>query len=105
MALIEDDLEALRSLIREEVRGEIEPFRKEVNARFDTVQGQILELFERDDDRQKEYVVIKGQLDRHDQEFIKLGKQLDRIEKKVDRHDQYFDDLDSRVAALEQKRA
>ncbi len=105
MSLTENDLKALRSLIREEVRGEIEPFRKEVNTRFDTVQGQILELYDRDNKRQEEYVVIKEQLDRHDKQFEKIDGHLDRIEKKVDRQNQYIEDLDARVTALEKKSA
>ena len=109
MALTEDDLKALRLLMREEINDafehRFEPFRHEVNTRFEN-------LYAQNEKREQEYLLMKEQLDRHDKQFEKTEKRFDniderlvRIEKKVDRQNQYLDDLDARVAVLEKKRA
>ena len=91
MSLTEDDFKALRLLIREEVRGEVQPFREEVNQRLRVIDERFDYLYKQDE--------------KWEQEFLSIGNQLDRMEKKLDRHDQYFDDLDIRVGAIEKKRA
>lgn len=95
MSLTENDLKALRLLMREEINDALEqrfePFRNEVNERFREVDRRFDGLYAQNEKREQEYLLMNAQ--------------LDRIEKKADRHDQYFDDLDSRVAALEKKSA
>lgn len=105
MSLTEDDLKTLRLLIREEVRGEIQPFREEVNRRFRLVDERFDYLYKQDEKWEQEFLSIGRQLDRHDKKFETIDARLDRIEKKVDRQNQYFDDLDARIAALEKRSA
>ena len=48
MAFSEDELTALRFLLREELQAEVRPFRDEVDKRFDEVATQIDGLYQRD---------------------------------------------------------
>ena len=94
MALTDHDLMAIAKLMSEAVgpiQNEVTGLRREMIARFETIQGQVLELYNFDKKRQEEYIFIKAQ--------------LERIERKIDRRDQYFDDMDARVTVLEHKTA
>ena len=64
MALDHSDIEALRTLISEGVSTALEPFRAEVNHRFDEVSQQIDGLYKRDETREQEFEVLKGQFKR-----------------------------------------
>jgi hypothetical protein len=99
MALTEEDFKALRLLMREE----IEPFRNEVNERFRDVDARIEGLYAQNEKREQEYVFIKEQLSRQEQQLAKQNVQLTEISKELSRHTQYFDDLDKRVTALESR--
>ena len=46
MAFTDDELRALRLLLREELRAEVQPFRNEVGKRFNEVATQIDGLYE-----------------------------------------------------------
>jgi len=95
MALTEYELKALRSLIKEELQGqfqpfrddvdrrfegvpqtvrsllqeELKPFRDEVNERFDEVATQIDGLYQRDEKREQEYLSIREQIRRVETKF------------------------------------
>jgi len=56
MAFTEDDMKALRLLLREELRAEVRPFRNEVGKRFDEIATQMDGLYQRDETREQEYV-------------------------------------------------
>ena len=99
MALTEEDLKALRLLMREEIA----PFREEVNERFRQVDTRIEGLYARDEKREHEYLFIKEQLGRQEQQLTKQEQQLTEIAKELGRHTQYFDDVDKRVTVLEKK--
>lgn len=61
MALTADDLDTLRTLLREELatKEEIETLRSEMSSRFDIVSEQILGLYERDEKREQEYLFMR----------------------------------------------
>jgi predicted nuclease with TOPRIM domain len=63
-ALSEDELTALRFLLREELQTEVRPFRDEVGKRFDEVATQMNGLYQRDEKREQEYLSIREQLRR-----------------------------------------
>jgi predicted nuclease with TOPRIM domain len=102
MPLTEDDLKALRLLMREEIHDafeqRFEPFRKEVNERFREVDGRFEDLYAQNERREQEYVFVREQLSRQE-------KQLTGISEQLSRHDQYFTDFDIRISELEKKRA
>jgi hypothetical protein len=94
MALTEEDLKAMRLLMREEIG----PFREEVNERFRQVDTRIEGIYARDEKREQENLFIKEQLSRQEGQLTEISKELRR-------HTQYFDDLDKRVTKLERKSA
>ena len=93
MALTEDDLKAMRLLMREEIHDafeqRFEPFRRDVDGRFEGLYAQNAK-------REQEYLFIKEQLKRQDEQLTEISKELGR-------HTQYFDDVDNRITALEKK--
>jgi chromosome segregation ATPase len=102
MPLTDNDLTALRLLIREEVHDalerSLEPFRNEVTDHFDY-------LFKQDEKREQEYLAISNQLDRlfkqdesREHKYLATSKQLDRIESKVDGHEQRIHVLEKKTA-------
>jgi tRNA(Ser,Leu) C12 N-acetylase TAN1 len=64
MALTEDDMKALRLLLREEMQAEVRPFRHEVGKRFDEIATQMDGLYQRDEKREQEYLSIREQIRR-----------------------------------------
>lgn len=94
MALDKDDLEAIRHLLREEIRpivqAEIKPienrlgslenklsdFKSQVNAQFDKTQESFEELFARDETRKQEDFF-------RDEHFKRLEERVDALDKKV----------------------
>lgn len=66
MAITEDELNALRFLLREELHSEVRPFREEVNKRFDEIATQMDGLYQRDEKREQEYLSICEQMRRLD---------------------------------------
>ncbi len=59
MALTENDLKAIQLLMKQEVESGLEPFREEVNSRFDQITTQIDGLYKRDETREQEYLVLR----------------------------------------------
>ena len=55
MAFTDDELRALRLLLRQERQSEILPFRNEVGKRFDEVFIQMDRFYQRDEGREQEY--------------------------------------------------
>ena len=66
MAITEDELKALRLLLKEEFQSEVRPFREEVNKRFDEIATQMDGLCQRDEKREQEYLSISEQIRRLD---------------------------------------
>ena len=64
MAISDDELNALRLLLKDEIQSEIRPFREEVNKRFDEIATQIDGLYLRDEKREQEYLSIREQIRR-----------------------------------------
>ena len=64
MAFTEDEVKALRLLLREELDAKLQPFRNEVGKRFDQVATQIDGLYRRDEKREQEYLFIREQIRR-----------------------------------------
>ena len=62
MPMTEDELNALR--LREELRGELNPFRGEVARRFDEIALQMDGLYQRDEKREQEYLSMREQIKR-----------------------------------------
>ena len=61
MPLTEDEMKALRLLLREELQAELRPFRHEVSKRFAEVATQMDGLYQRDERREQEYASISEQ--------------------------------------------
>jgi archaellum component FlaC len=76
MTLSPKDLEAIRLLLREEMRNELQPFQAKVDKRFDDVFNNFDALFLRDEKREQEYVTIQEQVSR-------LEKRVENLEKIV----------------------
>jgi hypothetical protein len=64
MPLTEDEMKALRLLLREELESQFRPFRHEVSKRFDEVASQMDGLYQRDVKREQEYLSIREQIRR-----------------------------------------
>ena len=64
MSMTEDELNALRLLLREELQAELKPFRAEVGKRFDEMATHIDGLYQRDEKREQEYFSIREQIRR-----------------------------------------
>jgi len=69
MPLTEDEMKALRLLLREELSAEVRPFRHEVSKRFDEVATQMDGLYQRDEKREQEYLSIREQIRRLEAKF------------------------------------
>jgi len=69
MPLTEDEMKALRLLLREELQAEIRPFRSEIGKRFSEVATQIDGLYQRDEKREQEYLSIREQIRRIESRF------------------------------------
>ena len=69
MAFTEDDIKALRLLLREEMQAEVRPFRVEVGKRFDEVATHMDGLNQRDERREQEYLSIQEQIRRLEARF------------------------------------
>ena len=94
MALDKSDLEAIRTLMREEIKSEIDPFRHEVEKRFDDVNQRISAfqlqvdaqftevqnnfegLYARDEKREQENLALNEQIKRHDERIETLEKKV-----------------------------
>lgn len=69
MPLTEDEMKALRLLLREELQAAVRPFRNEVIKRFDEVVTQMDGLYQRDEKREQEYLSIREQIRRLEAKF------------------------------------
>lgn len=69
MPMTEDELKALRLLLREELQAELRPFRAEVGKRFDEIASHIDGLYQRDEKREQEYFSIREQIKRIERRF------------------------------------
>jgi hypothetical protein len=69
MTFTEDELRALRLLLREELESQILPFRNDVDKRFEQVATQIDGLYQRDEKREQEYLSIREQIRRLEAKF------------------------------------
>jgi len=67
--ITEDEMKALRLLLRNELQAEIRPFRNEVSKRFDEVATQMDGLYQRDERREQEYLFIREQIRRLEAKF------------------------------------
>ena len=64
MPITDEEMNALRQLLREEIETQIRPFREEVNQRFKDIATQIDDLYQRDEKREQEYLAIREQIQR-----------------------------------------
>ena len=62
MPITEVEMNALRLLLKEELQAQLQPFREEVNKRFDEVATQMDGLYKRDEKREQEYLSIREQI-------------------------------------------
>ena len=69
MPITEDEMKALRLLLRNELQAEIRPFRNEVSKRFDEVVTQMDGLYQRDERQEQEYLFIREQIRRLEAKF------------------------------------
>lgn len=75
MALENEDIKRIAELIQP-LRDDITQLRTEMNAQFDEVQNNFEGLYSRDEKREQEYLILRGQLAR-------LESRVDELEKKV----------------------
>ena len=64
MPITEGEMNALRLLLKEELRTQLQPFREEVNKRFDEIATQMDGLYQRDEKREQEYLSIREHIRR-----------------------------------------
>jgi len=64
MPMTEDEMAALRLLLREELQAELNPFRAEVSRRFEEMAYHIDGLYQRDERRESEYFSSREQIKR-----------------------------------------
>ena len=64
MPITEGEMNALRLLLKEELRTQLQPFREEVNKLFDEIATQMDGLYRRDENREQEYMSIREQIRR-----------------------------------------
>lgn len=64
MPITSEEMNALRLLLKEEFETQLQPFREEVNQRFDEIATQIDRLYQRDEKREQEYLSMREQLRR-----------------------------------------
>lgn len=64
MPITNEEMNALRLLLKEEFEIQFQPFREEVNHRFDEIARQIEGLYQRDEKREQEYLFIREQIGR-----------------------------------------
>jgi hypothetical protein len=69
MPITEDDMRALRLLLREELQSELGSLRNDVDKRFDEIASQIDRLYQRDEKREQEYMSIREQIRRLEAKF------------------------------------
>jgi hypothetical protein len=62
--IAEEEMGALRLLLKEELQTQLQAFRAEVNKRFDEVAKQIDGLYQRDEKREQERLSIREQIRR-----------------------------------------
>ena len=70
MPLTEDEMKALRLLLREELHAQVRPLRDEMSRRFNEVATQIDGLYQRDENREQEYLSIREQIRRLEAKFV-----------------------------------
>ena len=70
MPITDDEIKALRLLLREELRAEVRPLRDEMSKRFDEVATQMDGLYQRDEKREQEYLSIREQIRRLEAKFV-----------------------------------
>ena len=76
MALEKKDLDAIRVLMREEIKLELDPFREEVREKFNEVANNFDALFLDNEKREQEYLLLRAQVSR-------LEGRVEAVEKKV----------------------
>lgn len=64
MPINEEEMNALRMLLKSELETQLRPFRDEVSRRFDQVATQMDGLYRRDEKREREYLSIREQIGR-----------------------------------------
>ena len=64
MAIKDEEMKALRLLLKEELEIALQPLREEFNMRFDKIGSQIDGLYQRDERREQEYLSIREQIRR-----------------------------------------
>ena len=60
MVFTEDELRALRLLLREELQSELRSLRTDIDKRFDKIATQIDGLYQRDEKREQKYLSIRS---------------------------------------------
>ena len=93
----------MREEISDAFEQRFEPFRTHVDERFREVDRRFEGLYAQNEKREEEYLFIKEQLGRQEQQLTKQEQQLTEIAKELGRHTQYVDDVDNRITALEKK--
>ena len=64
MPITDEEMNALRQSLKEEIEIQIRPFREEVNQRFSDIARRIDGLYQRDERREQEYLAIREQIQR-----------------------------------------
>jgi predicted nuclease with TOPRIM domain len=69
MPITENEMSALRLLLREELHAQVRPLQDEMSRRFDEVATQMDGLYQRDEKREQEYLSIREQIGRLEAKF------------------------------------
>jgi hypothetical protein len=72
MPITSHELNALRLLLREELQAELAPFRADIERHFEEVASQMDGLYQRDERRELEYLSIREQIKRLEQNITEI---------------------------------
>ena len=64
MPITNEEMNALRLLLKEELETALQTLREEINKRFDKIATQIDGLYQRDEKREQEYLYVREQIRR-----------------------------------------
>ena len=107
MALTEDDVKALRSIIKEELQAEFLPFRDEVNRRFEDVNGRFNDVNRRFDAvaNQMASLIRRHELfrDEVNRRFDEAATQIDGLYKRDETREQEYLFIPEQIRRLEGK--
>ena len=95
MSLTKEEMKALRSFISEELRVQLQPFRDDVNRRFDQVFQILLQMVTRE-----EFNSFREKINKR---FDEVGRQIDGLYQRDEKREQEYLFIREQIQRLEAK--